>query len=91
VPGIVRATARHGGRDAYWFLAYNGYPVIWLVTTTDGEKAAVMALGLLRAEVLAALGDAGVPPDLVERASVTVESQETVGRDFEGKWYYAMK
>ena len=91
VPGIVDATGEHGVTDVHWFLAYYGYPVIWLVTASDEEKAEVKGRGLLRAEVLAALGDAGVAPDLVERTVVGVESQETVDRDFEGNWYYAMK
>jgi hypothetical protein len=41
--------------------------------------------------VVAALSDAGVEPDLAQRASVTVESEETVDRDFEGSWFYAMR
>jgi len=91
VPAIVRATAPHGVTDAYWFIAYYGYPVVWLVTATDAEKAGVIAHRVLRPEVLAALGDAGVALDLLERAAVTVQSQETVDRDFGGSWYYAMK
>lgn len=91
VPAIVRALAGHGVTDAYWFLAYYGYPVIWLITSTDAEKADVAAHGFFRAEVLAALGGAGVAPDLAERAGLTVESHETVNRDFEGNWYAVMK
>ncbi|HVQ86783.1 MAG TPA: hypothetical protein VMT88_01255, partial [Actinomycetes bacterium] len=61
------------------------------VTTTDAEKATVVEHGFFRPEVLSALAGAGVAPDLVERAGVTVESQETVDRDFEGRWFYAMR
>jgi hypothetical protein len=40
---------------------------------------------------LAALSAAGVESDLAERVSVTVESEETVDRDFEGSWFYALR
>lgn len=91
VPAIVAAGAGLGVLNAFWFLALHGYPVIWLVTATDAEKAEVAKRGLLRAEVLAALREAGVQSDLVEQTHITVESQETVDRDYEGSWYYAMK
>jgi hypothetical protein len=91
VPVIVRSLAAHGVSDVQWFLAFHGYPVVWLVTSTDTEKATVVEQGFFRRDVLSALAGAGVAPDLVERAAVTVESQETVDRDFEGSWFYAMR
>lgn len=91
VPAIVTAGAGLGVLGAHWFLAFHGYPVVWLVTATDAEKAEVAERGLLRAEVLAALRESGVHADLLEQTHVTVESQETVDRDYEGNWYYAMK
>lgn len=91
VPAIVAAGVGLGVVGAHWFLAFHGYPVVWLVTATDGEKAEVAERGLLRAEVLTALRESGVQADLLEQTHVTVESQETVDRDYEGNWYYAMK
>ena len=91
IPVIVGSLATHGVRDVQWFLAFHGYPVMWLMTSTDAEKATAVEHGFFRPEVLAALAQAGVAPDLVERAGVTVESQETVDRDFEGSWFYAMR
>ena len=91
VPVIIGSLAANGVTDVQWFLAFHGYPVVWLVTTSDAEKAVVAEHGFFRAEVLSALAEAGVAPDLLERVHVTVESQETVDRDFEGSWFYAMR
>lgn len=91
VPAIVAAGAGLGVSHVHWFLAFHGYPVIWLVTATDDEKAALAEHGLLRQEVLAVLGETGVRPDLVERTQITVESKETVDRDYEGSWFNAMR
>jgi hypothetical protein len=91
VPVIIAAGKSLGVAHVYWFLAFHGYPVIWLVTATDAERAKVAERGLLRADVLGALQDAGVQPDLVEQTHITVQSQETVDRDYENSWYYAMK
>ena len=91
VPVMRRCLARHGVNDVRWFLAFYGYPVVWLVTSTDADKATVVEKGFFRPDVRSALAGAGVAPDLVDRAAVTVESQETVDRDFEGSWFYAMR
>ncbi|GAB2698477.1 hypothetical protein [Thalassiella azotivora] len=91
IPAVVAAGADLGVIDARWFLAFHGYPVIWLVTATDEAKVAVTEHGLLRPQVMAALQVAGVRLDLVEQTQVTVESEETVKRDFEGSWFNAMK
>lgn len=44
----------------------------------------------LRDEVLAALREAGVQSEFVEQTHITVQSQETVDRDYESNWSYAM-
>jgi len=91
VPAIVSAGAENGLVDVLWFLAFHGYPVIWLVTATDAQKAEVGGRGLLRSEVLTALTDAGLRSGLVKQVQITVESQETVDRDYEGSWFYALR
>lgn len=91
VAPIVRALDRFGVVSAYWFLAYAGEPVIWLVTRSDRDKARVTEQGMFTARVQDLLVAAGVPPELAGQAQVTVESEETVERDFEGSWRYAMK
>lgn len=91
VPLMVSSLARHGVTGVHWFLAFEGYPVVWLVTQTDAAKAVVAEHESLRADVLVALAKGGVAPDLVAQAVVTVESQETVDREWDGNWWYAMK
>jgi hypothetical protein len=88
---IVGALHEHGVIDVHWFLAYEGYPVVWLVTETDVEKAAVAGQGFFRPTVQQLLADAGVPTDLAARAGVTVESNESVDREWDGKWHFAMR
>ncbi len=89
IPAIVAAFAKCQG--VRWFLAFHGEPVVWLVTETDADKAVLLDSGVLRSEVQRALSAAGVADELVVRARVTVESEETVARDFDGKWHYAMR
>ena len=48
---------------------------VWLGTTTDAERDRLPAL----------LGDA------LTVAGVTVQSEETVARDHEGSWFYALR
>ncbi len=55
-------------------------PVVWLVTTTDAERDAVIHGGIPREVVIERLRQAGVRDDLAARAGVEVESQETIGR-----------
>lgn len=91
VPLIVAALASHGVTGVKWFLAFHGYPVVWLVTATDAQKLEVLKHGSFQAEVQSLLADARVSPDLVEQAVVTAESQETVDRNWDGNWWHAMK
>jgi hypothetical protein len=66
-------------------------PVVWLVTQTDLERDNLLKAGLLRDLVVQRLREAGVREDLAKDAGATVESQETVDRDFDGNWRYAMQ
>ena len=61
------------------------------MTTSDAEKLVVLDHGMFAARVRDQLATAGVRTDLTSRASVTAESEETVARDFEGSWFYAMR
>ena len=91
VPRVVADLAEWGVTDVHWFVAFHGEPVLWLETTTDAEKAEVFAHDCFADRVRALLAEAGLPDDLAARAQVTVESAEAVERDFEGRWFYAMK
>jgi len=63
---------------------------VWLQTETDAQRDALQADPGLEADVGAHLQDAGLwARDLLRR--VVVQSQETVDRDCEGSWFYAMR
>ena len=91
VPRLVDALGEWGITDVRWFLAFHGEPVLWLETRTDAEKAAVAARECFTEQVREILTEAGLDADLARRARVTVESAQSVERDFEGSWFYAMK
>jgi hypothetical protein len=61
---------------------------VWLGTATDAERDA-----LASRELLGALRDvvpgAGFDPGLI--SGVTVQSEETVARDYAGSWFYALR
>ena len=80
--GVVRANS---------FLGFHLQPVVWLVTEHDAERDQLLADDRLQDLVLLHLSRAGVRDDLTARGGVTVESEETVDRDFNGSWYHAMK
>ena len=65
--------------------------MIWLVTNTDAEKNEVAKRGFFIDEVRTRLLEAGLSAELAARTRVTVESQETVDRDYQSSWFYAMR
>lgn len=73
------------------FLGFHCDPVVWLVTETDAARDAICRNGIPRPQVIEHLLEAGVRPDLAAAAGVTIESQETVDRDWDGKWHFAMR
>ena len=91
VPLILKRLRPAGVTSVYWFLGYYGEPVIWLATTTDAEKEALPPLSVLEEEVRASLAEAGVRRDLINDTGVTYESEETVDREWDGNWWFAMK
>ena len=58
----------------------------WIVTTTDEERDTLIRDAAYMAGLKAAAEKAGFAPD-----SFTVQSQETVDRDYGGSWFYAMR
>jgi hypothetical protein len=91
IPRIVESLSASGVTGVQWFLAFQGEPVIWLVTATDADKSRVAEQGFFRDIVCRLLVEAGLPDVLASRVGVTVESEETVARDFESNWFYAMR
>jgi hypothetical protein len=71
------------GLEAALDAAHSGPGAILLVRGMDRHKRPKSAL---RPTVLRELRRSGVREDLLPGAVVTVESQETVDRDFEGSW-----
>jgi hypothetical protein len=57
----------------------------WIVTSTDAERDALANDAELNQRIADA-AKAGFPP-----GSFTYESEETVARDYEGSWFYAMR
>ena len=57
----------------------------WVVTSTDAERDRLAGDAELNKR-LASVAKAGFPPD-----SFTFQSEETVSRDYEGSWFYAMR
>jgi hypothetical protein len=94
VPKIVDALNQWGVTRVTWFRAFHGYPVVWLVTETDAAKAVVMDHSCFRSTVQDILVANGAEPALAAETAlrgVTVESEETVARDFDGSWFNAMR
>jgi hypothetical protein len=94
IPKIVAALGQHGVNRAIWFQAFHGYPVVWLVTDTDAEKTLVARHSCFWSTVQEILIDSGLDSVLAEQTGlrgVTVQSEETVRRDFDGSWFNAMR
>jgi hypothetical protein len=58
----------------------------WIVTPTDKERDRVNRDRELLARLQKAASDAGLTP-----SGFSVQSQETVDRDYEGSWFFAMR
>jgi hypothetical protein len=58
----------------------------WVVTDRDSERAVLAGDSALRATLNEVAVKAGFAPD-----SFTFQSQETVDRDYDGSWFYAMR
>jgi hypothetical protein len=58
----------------------------WLITATDAERDLLAKDAGLLTRIQEVSEEIGLAPD-----SITVQSQETVDRDFEGSWFYAMR
>jgi len=58
----------------------------WIVTPTDVERDRIRNDSALMDNLWKTSSDAGFAPD-----SFTVQSQETVERNYKGSWFYAMR
>ena len=64
---------------------------LWIATPTDAERDQLRADTNLMSALRAAFIRAGYPVDAVPSVRIAVESEETIARDFGGKWSRATK
>jgi hypothetical protein len=63
----------------------------WVATDKDWERDQLLEDLSFRRDCLEALLQCGYPAKAVPFVGVAVESQQTVDRDFFGRWHWAMK
>ncbi|QJU55090.1 hypothetical protein SCB71_18750 [Herbiconiux sp. KACC 21604] len=64
---------------------------VWLVVENDAEAQELRSRSDIEDIVSRALRRAGLPSRDVEGFRVVVQSEETVTRDYEGSWFYALR
>lgn len=91
-PELLARLARHGVVRVEWVVGFvEPYRVsAWLGTRTDAERDALPEAPFL-AEVREILVAAGLPGDTARFECTVVQSQETVDRDHQGSWFYALR
>jgi hypothetical protein len=63
----------------------------WVKTDTDAQRDALQADPDLQRRLREVLREVRYPAAAIDEVGFAFESQETVDRDYEGSWYYAMK
>jgi hypothetical protein len=64
---------------------------VWLGTETDAERDSLARSEGLREDVARVLADCGLDRTDAVFGAAVVQSQETVDRDYEGSWFYALR
>lgn len=64
---------------------------IWLCTSTDEERDSLPRENPHLDEVRAVLLEAGFSPAELAELMTVAQSQETVDRDYEASWFYALR
>ena len=64
---------------------------VWLVTGTDAERDALGTSDPFLPEVTSAILSRGFPVEHGAVEGTFAQSQETVDRDYEGSWFYALR
>lgn len=62
---------------------------VWLGTNSDDQRDELLASPNLLADVQSLIARSGLDVSLVTRA--TAQSQETVDREYDGSWFYALR
>jgi hypothetical protein len=86
----VRAEFAEKGVDRVDYVAALPDPDVWvwLGTQTDAQRDALVTANNLLLQVRRVLAQEVVGIDIT---GVTVQSDETVNRDYQGSWFYAMR
>lgn len=90
-PEVLARLARHGVVRVEWIVGFvEPYSVsACLGTATDAERDALPEAPFL-AEVREILVASGLPGGRARFERTVVQSQETVDRDHQGSWFYAL-
>lgn len=67
------------------------YLAIWVTVATDEQKNALIAHTELTEQFQHAILELGYPAEAVPGIGYAFESQETVDRDYDHNWWYAVK
>ena len=92
-PAIVSRLGSEGVVGAEYVVGFV-YPFrvhVWLVTTTDAERDALAGTDPFLPEVTSAILSSGFPVQHAVIEGTVAQSQETVDREYEGSWFYALR
>lgn len=64
---------------------------IWVTTDTDSERDMLNDDEAFKDAVMNILRNNGYPEEAIPFVAIAFESEETVKRDYEGNWWYAVK
>lgn len=64
---------------------------VWPVTRTDAERDSLPAANPFVDEVRSAIRASGFPDEHASLDGTVAQSQETVDRDYDGSWFYALR
>ena len=92
-PAIVRGLASEGVVGAEYVVGFvHPFSVhVWLVTATDVERDALASVDPCLPEVTSAILSSGFPVEHATIDGTVAQSQETVDREYEGSWFYALR
>ena len=92
-PAIVRALAPEGVVDVQYVVGFvHPFSVhVWLVTATDAERDALGSSSPGLPTVTSAILASGFPAEHATIDGTVAQSQESVDREYEGSWFYALR
>jgi hypothetical protein len=91
---LAIARARYPSCGIFSFGAVDIDPVnlaIWITSATDVQRDVLRRDPEFQASIRQALREVGYPAGAIDGVAFEIESQETVDRDHQGSWWYAVK